>query len=117
TDLGRRRLLVGASGAVAWAGLAGAGIANADSTTPAAQSNPGPVSAAKPLPAYANWKHADSLIVHSANTIETRRAAFGNGVITPLDRLFIRNNISPPAEKITEDPDSWTLEVTGVAKP
>ncbi len=117
TDLGRRRLLVGASGAVAWAGLAGAGLAHADSTTPAAQSNPGPVSAAKPLPAYANWKHADSLIVHSANTIETRRSAFGNGVVTPLDRLFIRNNISPPPETITKDPDAWTVEIAGVEKP
>ncbi|HCP79060.1 MAG TPA: sulfite oxidase, partial [Pusillimonas sp.] len=62
---------------------------------PASQSNPQPVSDAKPLPDYAKWKDADSLIVHSANTIETQRGAVGNSVITPLNRLFIRNNVSP----------------------
>ena len=111
----RRRLLATGGGAMAWAGLGG--VALADSKEPASQSNPGPVSDAKPLPAYAEWKDADSLIVHSANTIETRRAAIGTGGITPLDRLFIRNNMSPPPADIVADPDAWTIEIKGVKNP
>ncbi len=114
SNMMRRRLLVGASGAVAAAGL---GIARADSQEPASQSNPGPVSNERPLPDYAKWKDADSLIVHSANTIETRRSAFGSGGVTPLDRLFIRNNVAPPSEDIVKDPDAWQLKVEGVGKP
>lgn len=116
TNIARRRVLITASGAVAWAGLGG-GLALADSTEPAAKSSPGPVSSAKPLPPYATWKDADSMIVHSANTIETRRNAFGSSGITPLDRLYVRNNISPPSEDIVKDPDAWKLEVSGVKSP
>ena len=108
----RRRLLATGGGAVAWASLGG--VALADSKEPASQSHPGPVSDAKPLPAYAQWKDADSMIVHSANTIETRRMAVGTGGITPLDKLFIRNNVSPPPAEIVADPDAWTIEVKGV---
>src|SRR5690606_15023900 len=71
----------------------------------------------KPLPDFAKWKDADDLIVHSANTIETRRAAIGNGGITPLDKLFIRNNVAPPSADIMTDPDAWTVEVKGVKNP
>lgn len=116
TDVTRRRMLITASGAVAWAGLGGS-LAMADSTEPAAKSSPGPVSSAKPLPPYAKWKDADSMIVHSANTIETRRNAFGSSGITPLDRLYVRNNMSPPSEDIMKDPDAWTLKVSGVKSP
>src|SRR5690606_25193679 len=116
TNITRRRMLITASGAVAWAGLGG-GLALADSTEPAAKSAPGPVSSAKPLPPYAKWKDADSMIVHSANTIETRRNAFGSSGITPLDRLYVRNNIAPPSEDIMKDPDAWKLEVSGVKSP
>lgn len=115
TNIIRRRLLASAGGAVAWASLGAP--AWADSTEPASKSNPGPVSAAKPLPDYAQWKNADSLIVHSANTIETRRTAFGSSGITPLDRLFIRNNITPPSAEIVKDPDAWKVEVAGVETP
>lgn len=113
-NLPRRRIMAAAGAAAAWAGL---GTAHADSTEPASKSNPGPVSAAKPLPEYAQWKHADSMIVHSANTIETRRDAFGNSVVTPLNRLFVRNNVSPPNASIMADPDAWVVEVQGVGKP
>ncbi len=112
TNLARRRLLVSTGGALAWAGLGG--VANADTLitpTPAAKGT------AKPLPAYADWKNADSVIVHSANTIETKRTAFGSSGITSLDKLFVRNNVAAPSEDIVKDPDSWKLEVTGVAKP
>lgn len=115
TNTMRRRLLATAGGAAAWAGLGAP--AWADPKEPAAQSNPGPVSAQKPLPAYAQWKKADALIVHSASTIETRRAAIGMGGITPLDKLFIRNNVSPPSADIVADANAWTLEVQGVKQP
>ena len=114
TNLSRRRLLTSTGGVVALAGLGPMGSAVAASAAPAAAAGP---AAAKPLPPYAAWKDADSLIVHSANTLETRRSAFGSSVITPTDRLFVRNNVSPPSEDIVKDPDAWKLEVAGVGKP
>lgn len=71
----------------------------------------------KPLPKYVEWKYIDSLIVHSSNTMETRRAAFGTSVIVPTDILFVRNNLPPPAETITYDPNAWELSVRGVKNP
>ena len=53
------------------------------------------------LPDYASWKDPDSLIIHSANTMETKRSAFGSGIITPLERLFVRSNISPPKQAVS----------------
>lgn len=112
TNLSRRRMLASTGGMMALAGLGGvAGSANAQSAAPAAAAKP------KALPAYAAWKDIDSLIVHSANTIETRRGFFGSSVITPTNRLFVRNNVAPPSEDIVKNPDSWQLEVNGVAKP
>jgi len=112
-NISRRRMLATTGGLVAFAGLGGVpGIAGAQK---AAQGDA--AAAAKPLPAYAAWKDSDSLIVHSANTIELRRSAFGSGGITPLNRLFVRNNLNPPSEEITKDPDAWTVEVQGVGKP
>ncbi|NGM87134.1 sulfite oxidase [Parapusillimonas sp. SGNA-6] len=116
TNLSRRRMLASSGGVVALAGLGGMGSAVAQSAAPAA-GGAAAAPAAKPLPEYAKWKDADSLIVHSANTIETKRTAFGSSVITPTDRLFVRNNVAPPPASIMNDPDSWTLEVSGVAKP
>ena len=113
-NIPRRRVIAAAGAAAAWMGL---GSAHADPKEPFSASNPGPVSAAKPLPPYAQWKHADSLIVHSANTIETRRDAFGSSVITPVNRLFVRNNVNPPSDDIVKDPDVWTVNIEGVRKP
>jgi len=115
TNLMRRRLLAGAGSTLAWAGLSGAALA--DSTEPASQSNPKPVSSQRPLPAWAQWKDADALIVHSANTIETKRSAIGTGGITPLDKVFIRNNVAPPSTQIMNDPDAWRVEIKGVKNP
>lgn len=115
TNMARRRMLASTTGMVALAGMGGMGRAGAQSAAPATAA---PAAAkSKPLPAYADWKDADSLIVHSANTIETKRTAFGSSVITPTNRLFVRNNVSPPSADIVKDPDSWKLEVSGVAKP
>lgn len=110
-NAGRRRMLVGTGGLVALTGLGG--IARADS---AGEKHFKP-SDAKPLPEYANWKNADSMIVHSPNTIELKRSAFGDSVITPSNRLFVRNNVTPPSEEIVKDPDAWTLDVKGVKNP
>jgi sulfite dehydrogenase len=136
-DEGRRRLLAGSAGALATLGLGGAartahaqaGSAPATSTPGAAgpaapapapaksASAPAATPSAKPLPPYAAWKDADAVIVHSSNTIETRRTAFGDGVITPANQLYIRNNISPPDPSIVKDPDAWTISVEGVKTP
>ena len=62
--LRRRQLLAGSAGALAAVGLAGfAGEA-------AAQAAPAPAAPAapRPLPAYAAWKDANAVIVHSAHT-------------------------------------------------
>jgi Sulfite oxidase and related enzymes len=112
-NAGRRRMLVGTGGMIAVAGTGLGNIAFADS---AGEKHFKPADA-KPLPEYANWKHADSMIVHSSNTIELKRDAFGNSVITPSNRLFVRNNVAPPSADIVKDPDSWKLEIKGVKNP
>jgi sulfite dehydrogenase len=107
-SLPRRRVLAGSVSALAAAGLAGAG------TTAMAQTN---AAAPKPLPAYVGWKDPNSLIVHSATTIETKRHAFGSGLITPSDQLYIRNNLPAPDASILADRDAWELVVEGVNQP
>ncbi len=49
--------------------------------------SPAAAPAAKPLPAYAGFKNADAVIVHSSTTIETKRSAFGSSVVTPTNQL------------------------------
>lgn len=114
TNLARRRLLAGSAGALAAAGMGATGLARGSSATPAA---PSATPAAKPLPPYAAWKDPDSVIVHSANTIETRRSAFGDGVITPSRELYVRNNLPPPDESVLDDRDAWAIEIQGVKQP
>jgi len=120
----RRSLLAGGAATLATAGLAtlprGA-PAQATAGVPAAVAEPAatptPPSTAKPLPPYASWKDAGALIVHSSNTIETRRSAFGTSVITPAERLYIRNNLPPPDAAIIADRDAWEVAVEGVKNP
>ena len=69
------------------------------------------------LPAYVDWKEPDALIVHSDNTLETKREAFGASPVTPVDRLYIRNNIAPPPDSIVADRDGWAVSIEGVANP
>ena len=71
----------------------------------------------KPLPKYAAWKDIEDVIVHSSNTIETKRSAFGTSVIVPSDILFVRNNLTPPDENIVADPNAWEITVEGVKNP
>ncbi len=101
-NLRRRRMLqAGAAGAAAgFAGFSPAGFAQS-----------------KPLPGYASFKDASRVIVHSANTIETKREAFGTSGVTDEEILFIRNNLAPPPESITANPDAWQVEFDGVTNP
>jgi sulfite oxidase len=99
-DLKRRYLLAGTAAAT---GLIASGI------QVRAQDNP--------LPAYVDWKDADAVIVHSNNTLETRREAFRTSLITPEDKLYIRNNVSPPDASVLDDRDAWEVSIEGVAEP
>ena len=105
-------MLAGSASALAAAGLAtftrGAAAAG---ETPVASATP------KPLPAYVAWKDPTSVIVHSSTTIETRRAAFGSGVITPAEQLYIRNNLPAPDASIVADRDAWEVAIEGVKRP
>ena len=105
--LNRRRLLLSGTAAA----MAGAGLATW--TRPALSQS----ATVKPLPAYAAWKQAGDLIQHSANTIETRRQAFGTGALTPASQLYVRNNLPPPDAGILDDRDAWRLSVEGVKRP
>lgn len=110
TFLRRRQLLAGSAGAIATAGLAG--IPSRSFGQAAAAS-----AAPRPLPAYATWKDASAVIVHSTNTIETRRSAFGMSGITSADHLYVRNNVSPPDASVLADRDGWQVAVDGVRAP
>ena len=109
----RRQLLAGSAGALATVGLAGfAGKASAQAASaPVAPAGP------RPLPPYVAWKDANSVIVHSATTIETRRSAFGTSSITPTDQLFIRNNLPAPDAGIVANRDAWQVSIEGVRNP
>jgi DMSO/TMAO reductase YedYZ molybdopterin-dependent catalytic subunit len=107
TSIRRRHMLAGSATALAAAGLA-------TWVRPAAAQA---AAAAKPLPAYAAWKDPNALIVHSSGTLETRRSAFGTSVITPADKLYIRNNLPAPDAAILNDRDGWALSVEGVQHP
>lgn len=67
-----------------------------------------------PLPPYASWKDSDTLIVHTNNTIETRRDAFGTSGILPEEDLYVRNNLPAPDPRIVENPDAWEITFEGV---
>lgn len=101
--LNRRHLLVGSASALATIGL------STWSSGAAAQ--------AKPLPAAFSWKDANSVIVHSGTTVETKRSAFGTSVITPTNQLYIRNNLPTPDASIVANRDAWEISIEGVGKP
>lgn len=110
-SLPRRRMLAGSAGALAAAGLAGwssGALSQTVSAVPAA---------ATPLPPYANWKNAKALIIHSNNTMETKRSAYGTSVITPSEQLYVRNNLPPPDASIVANADAWSVSIEGVKNP
>ncbi len=111
TVLGRRQLLARGASAAVGVGLASvSGTAAAQAAAPAA-------AGAKPLPAYVAWKDPSAVIVHSSNTIETKRGAFGTSVITPAEQLYVRNNLPPPDASILNDRDAWQVSIEGVKNP
>ncbi len=110
TSLPRRKLLAGTGATVTAAALAG-WMRDAAANTAA------PAASARPLPAYVNWKDANSLIVHTNTTIETRRSAFGTSIVTPDAQLYIRNNLPAPDAAIVADRDAWQVSIEGVRNP
>ena len=109
-SLPRRRILTGSASA-----LAAVGLASFQSQALAQAAGAAP--AAKPLPAYAGFKNADAVIVHSSTTIETKRGAFGSSVVTPTNQLYVRNNLPTPPETIVADRDAWKVQIDGVKQP
>lgn len=102
----RRHMLAGSAAALGTLGLA--------SWTTGAHAQ---AAAPKPLPAYVSWKDPKALIVHSNNTMETRRSSFGTSVLTPTDQLYVRNNLPPPDASILDNRDAWTISIEGVKTP
>src|SRR5690625_3680509 len=117
TDLTRRRLLATTGGAITLAGVSSFAHADQGEEAEAKKAAEAAKATDKSFPDYVAWKHQDSMILHSSNTIETKRTAFGQSGITPLNRLFVRNNLNPPSADIVKDPDSWEIEIEGVASP
>lgn len=111
--LHRRGFLAGGSGLAVAAGFGSAARAQGPAQAPPSDKPPLP----KPLPAYVAWKDADTLIVHSTQTIETKRGAIGTSLVTDESRLYIRNNVAPPPESILADRDAWRVEIAGVRAP
>ena len=73
----RRHFLIGSAGTMAAVAVGAPALAQ---------------SGGEPLPDYVAWKDAEDLIVHSKQTLETKRAAQGSELITPTTELYIRNN-------------------------
>ncbi len=107
--LSRRHVLAGGAGMVAATALMNPSLlANAQEVKPAEP---------KSLPEYVKWKPADALIIHSDRTIETKRSAFGTSIITPEEKLYIRNNVKEPDASIVADRDAWQVSIEGVKNP
>ena len=110
-SLRRRQLLAGSAGALAGTGLLGlAADAAAQASAPAA-------TPPRALPAYVAWKDGDAVIVHNPNELETKRSAFGSSAITSSDRLYVRNNVTPPNPSILADREGWQVAIDGVRNP
>jgi sulfite oxidase len=99
----RRGFLAGSALALVTAGLAGRG-------------GPARAQDAKPLPDYVKWKEPGALTVHSDQTLETKRIFTGT-IITPEDKLYIRNNVKAPDDSFVADRDGWQVEIAGVKTP
>ena len=98
----RRHFLIGSAGTMVAAAVGAPGMAQSDG---------------EPLPDYVAWKDAEDMIVHSKQTLETKRAAQGSELITPSTELYIRNNLPAPPDEIVADRDAWEVEIDGVANP
>ena len=103
----RRSFLAGSAGALAAAAHIRSGTAV----------NAQEAESARPLPDYVELKNPDALIVHSGNTIETKREFIGTSGITPNSIAFVRNNLQPPDASVVANADSWEISFEGVASP
>ena len=58
-------------------------------------------------------------VLHSKSplALEVRRSAVGAGLITPVSRFFVRNNLPMPPETIVAHADAWVLEIEGTKRP
>ena len=54
---------------------------------------------------------------NSSNSTPSWRAAFGTSVITPSNRLYVRNNLPAPDAAILDSRDAWTVSIEGVKNP
>jgi len=106
--LSRRHVMAGGASMVAAAALMNPTVLAAQDVKPAEP---------KPLPDYVKWKPASALIVHSEQTIEMKRSEFGTSIITPEEKLYIRNNVKAPDESFVADRDAWKVEIVGVKNP
>lgn len=98
--------------------VAGAGAAGVLATNPEIGLVPvAHAQDAKPLPDYVAWKNPKAMIVHSKNTLETKRDFFGTSGITPADELYVRNNLPAPGDEIVANRDAWEVSIEGVKKP
>lgn len=109
-DLDRRGVLARTLGLAAGAGLlAGCGRSGG------AEAGDEPDAGADGFPAAldpANFENHGT----SPLTLETKRALL-DGLLTPTELVFVRNNLGPPAESAYADPDAWSVEFTGVRSP
>lgn len=99
------------------ASAAGLGALGLGGWSQDAQAQGAAAPAAKPLPSLAGWKDPKAMIVHSSSTLETRRAAYGTSIITPTNRLFVRNNLPAPDASILDQRDAWSVAFEGVKNP
>lgn len=102
----RRHFLIGSAGTAG--AIAAAGVTGTSFPAFAAEQE---------LPDYVSWKDADSLIMHTEQTLEMKRGAGGTSVITPNDEVYIRNNLPTPDEEIVADRDAWEVQIEGVNNP
>lgn len=58
----------------------------------------------------------EDFIVHSEWCLETPRRD-QQGLITPNDKVFVRNNIAVPSPELLANEDAWQLTVGGVREP
>ncbi len=68
------------------------------------------------LPDALNPKY---FLIHNRKplALESKRGSVPCEVVTPADRLFVRNNLPRPPESILGDRDAWTLTIKGVKDP
>ena len=112
TNSNRRSFLTGSAAIAGVAAISSISnfninIAKADHTSPTP----------KATPEYIKWKNRNALIIHSEGTIETHRDMIGNGIITPIENVYIRNNVNSLNDQQIGNRPDWKLEVQGVQKP